>query len=94
MLHGFFFVADASSGCDNGLLHINGCIYLIFNFPEAFHSILGNQLMQKLSVLILNQKVGIQKPESQPFGSHDTHGAFSGARHSDQNNILSSVHFL
>ena len=87
MLHGLSAVNHAPAGGDDGMLCLNGCVDPVFHLSETVVSLPGNDFMQKEPRLFLNHKIRIQKSKALVLCQNHAHGALSGPRHPDQDDV-------
>ena len=88
MPHGVLTVHDTPTRCDHCPLSLHRSIDLVFYLQETSRPALLNDFPQKLSLLLLNHQIRIDKPVSQTLCRHNPDRTFSGCRHPYKNEIL------
>ena len=69
-------------------LYVKPGIYLVLHLQESLDPLLCNDLFQKLSFLLLDQKIHIYKLIAQTLRDDHADGALSRRRHTDQNDVV------
>ena len=88
--HGFLTVNHGAPRRNHRILGLECGKGLLLQRAKAVISPLGNQLFQEFSVLLLNQKVAVNKTATCLFCQHDADGALAGSRHPDQREAVFS----
>ena len=88
MFHGLRLIDHTAARRDHGLLYIQLQIRLFLNTQETVIALFRDDLLQKLSGLLLDHKIHIHEGISKTLRKQHADGALSGRRHSDHQNIF------
>ena len=88
MFHGLRLINHASARRNHGLLYIEIQIRLLLDTQETVIALFCDDLLQKLSGLLLDHKIHIHEGISKTLRKKHADGALSGRRHSDHQNIF------
>ena len=87
VFHGSITVDRAAACTDHLVPDIQLQQYLLLNAAQVFVTILVYNSLQGTASVLLNEQIGVDKPEAQPFGQQHAHGALAAAGHTDENEV-------
>ena len=88
MFHRTFAVDDAAARGDDATLRPQSPVDVLFDFDELFRALAFDDLAEKALLLVLYQKIAVDKSVADGFGEKDARRALARRGHSDQNNVF------
>ena len=87
MLHRPVLVADGAARCDDGVLHLEARRDIAFDLQETLLSFFGDDFLQQLPGLLLDDDIDIQEAHSEALRQQYADGGLAARWHSDHGDI-------